>query len=201
MTKDFDLNKVKKFSKGLRITMNVFFWASIAFITLTVIFAVAIKFLPKEYLSAKYLINNHISFDFNGGLKYFPAQGYLPENTDFTRVIVSMIGTAFTYCLALSVIFKEIRDILKTVEMGIPFEKENAKRLSRIGSVLIGGSILFNAMNGLVTVNIIKSLGIKNFDFVLSPDLFILFTGLLVLILAGVFKYGSYLQNEYDTTL
>jgi hypothetical protein len=56
-------------------------------------------------------------------------------------------------------------------------------------------------MNGLVTVNIISLLKIERFNFNLSPDLFMLFTGILILILAGVFKYGAYLQNEYDTTL
>ena len=97
--------------------------------------------------------------------------------------------------------FKQVRNILKTVETGTPFEKDNTKRLSKIGTVLIIGSFLFNAMNGLVTINIIKLFEWNKYSFVYSPDLFILFTGLLILILAGIFNYGAYLQNEYDTTL
>jgi len=201
MKKDLDLNKVKRFAKSLRIVMNVFYWSSVVAIIIAAVLLPLINFLPKDYLTAKHFLNSNASFNFSfNGLQFSPGMS-ISENADFTPVIMSILGFVFIYGFALSVIFKQVRNILKTVETGTPFEKDNTKRLSKIGAVLIIGSFLFNAMNGLVTINIIKLFEWNKYSFVYSPDLFILFTGLLILILAGIFNYGAYLQNEYDTTL
>lgn len=201
MKKDIDLNKVRRFAKSLRIVMNVFYWSAVVAILLAAISLLIINFLPKEYLTAKHFLNSNASFNFSfNGLQFSPGNA-IHENADFTHVIMSILGSVFIYGLALSVIFKQIRNILKTVETQTPFENDNTKRLTKIGAVLIIGSFLFNAINGLVTISIIKLFESDKYSFVFGPDLFILFTGLMIFILAGIFKYGTYLQNEYDTTL
>ena len=201
MKKDLDLNKVKRFAKSLRIVMNVFYWSSVIAIIIAAVLLTLIGFLPKEYLTAKHFLNGNGSFNFTfNGLQFSPGTS-ISENADFAPVIMIILGFVIIYGFALAVIFKQIRNILKTVEAGTPFEKDNTKRLTIIGTVLIIGSFVFNAMNGLVTINIIKLFEWNKYSFAYSPDLFILFTGLLILILAGIFNYGAYLQNEYDTTL
>ena len=96
---------------------------------------------------------------------------------------------------------KLLRDLLKTVAQGVPFDKENPMRLVNIASVVIGGAFLFPALNELVAGRMIDTFLLKGFSLKYSADLFLLLAGLMMLIMAGVFKYGCYLQNEYDETL
>jgi hypothetical protein len=47
----------------------------------------------------------------------------------------------------------------------------------------------------------IQSFQITNLEINYTFDGTMLVTGFLILILAGVFKYGNFLQKEYDATL
>lgn len=71
-----------------------------------------------------------------------------------------------------------------------------------IGIVLLNASWIFKVIETVTASVIITAFSIPNISISYNiVDSTILFMGLLVLILAGVFKYGSYLQNEYDATL
>lgn len=193
--------KMKKLAKSFVIVMNVFYWVSIAAVIIAICAAIARPFIPKEFFTAKYFADGNTSFNLVGGLRYNLADHTLPPNADFSRFITSVIGAVFLYGLVLARIFAQIRDILKTVVTGTPFEERNYMRLVNVSVLLMCGSILFNTINAFVTMNLLDALGIYSFDYVISIDMFVLFAGILMLIIAGVFKYGAYLQSEYDTTL
>lgn len=97
------------------------------------------------------------------------------------------------------IIIYNLKLILKTVEDDHPFEKNNSKRLLIVAIVFIAGSIILKIAEGITALAIIDMLKIKNVSVVFSINGTMILTGFLVLILAGVFRYGSYLQNEYDT--
>jgi len=65
----------------------------------------------------------------------------------------------------------------------------------------MAGSVILKIAEGITAMAIIDSLEIKNVDVTFTVDGAMLLTGFLVLILAGIFRYGSYLQDEYDATL
>jgi hypothetical protein len=52
-----------------------------------------------------------------------------------------------------------------------------------------------------IAATVIQMLQINNMNATYSVDGNLLFTGILILILAGVFQYGNYLQEEVDSTL
>ena len=94
-----------------------------------------------------------------------------------------------------------LRLILKTVTDNRPFERNNAKRLFIIGIVLIISSVVRKFIEGIFALAVIDMLKIENIDVNFTIDGAMLLFGFLILILAGVFQYGSYLQEEYDATL
>jgi hypothetical protein len=56
-------------------------------------------------------------------------------------------------------------------------------------------------LEGRIVSAIIRVLQISSINFSYSMDCTLLFTGIIILILAGVFQYGNYLQEEVDSTL
>ncbi len=108
--------------------------------------------------------------------------------------------------VAIGVVFFAIhtlREILATVSSGTPFVTENAIRLRHIGFAIIAGGVLKVAVEMIVGLHIARyikipgvgigvrsSLGIETFLF-----------GLLVLVLAEIFRFGTELQEEHDLTV
>ncbi len=99
------------------------------------------------------------------------------------------------------IIIYNLKLILKTVEDDHPFEKNNSKRLLIVAIVFIAGSIISGITEGITAQAVIDTLKIKNASVVFTINVAMLLTGFLILILAGIFRYGSYLQSEYDTTV
>jgi len=95
----------------------------------------------------------------------------------------------------------EIKRILKSVIQDNPFKKGNSRNLTVIALVLIIGSSILPFMEARVVSEIIRVLQIANINFSYSVDSTMMFSGIIVLILAGVFQYGNYLQEEVDSTL
>jgi hypothetical protein len=220
MKKEFNTDKFKKLANVLQIIMNVFYWMAIAGMILAVIVVPVILLLTGGDLSVKHLFDmitgiakingvNEISGSGSFNISLDTAKGFsimlpnltIPATADLTRVFISIVITMFIYCLSLAVLFKEIRDILKTVATNTPFEEMNSKRLLVIGTVLAVSSILFNFMTNIIFVSFLKMLDIKNIDVSGGIDMFMFLTGIFVLILSGVFKYGAYLQKEFDETI
>jgi predicted metal-binding membrane protein len=70
-----------------------------------------------------------------------------------------------------------------------------------IALVLVAGSVIVPILQWRIAATVIQMLYINNMNATYSVDGNLLFTGILILILAGVFQYGNYLQEEVDSTL
>jgi hypothetical protein len=103
--------------------------------------------------------------------------------------------------LFVSVVLFEVKRILKAVVADNPFEKGNSKNLVVIAIALLVASIIMPIFESRIVTTIIEALKISNISTSYSIDGTLLFTGILILILAGVFQYGNYLQEEVDSTL
>jgi len=125
----------------------------------------------------------------------------LYSDINFRPFLQVILPTVTVISLMLLLIAHNLRSILKTIANDHPFEKNNSKRLLIIGIVLMAGSVILKIAEGITAMAIIDSLEIKNVDVTFTVDGAMLLTGFLVLILAGIFRYGSYLQDEYDATL
>lgn len=193
-------SKVKKISKILRVVMNVFFWATIVVRMIFVIAWFVIIFAPSDILNLLKTGSMSLLLDFNGIASY-NVDPSMYEATKLKPVFLALIPTVVLGASMLAIILRQVSSILRTVEKDCPFEEKNSKRLTIIGVILIIGSIIFNAAQCAIVAAMIENFQISNLDVKYSFDGTMLTTGFLILILAGVFKYGNFLQKEYDATL
>jgi len=66
---------------------------------------------------------------------------------------------------------------------------------------LMSGAFIVKLFEYRLTSTVIQTLQIVKIKVYYLPDWTLLLVGILILILAAVFKYGSYLQEEVDSTL
>ncbi len=114
-------------------------------------------------------------------------------------VAVSMLMISV---LSWSLILRQLRSILKTVERNRPFTEENARRISVIGWILVVGSVVFSVAKAIAGEVVVRALDVvPGMTVTFQWDVSLALAGFCLLILAGVFRYGAYLQQEYDTTV
>jgi hypothetical protein len=191
------LDKVRKTAKILRAIMDVFFWVTIisgmGIVSLCILVLIGALTIPKmESMTISLVLNGLISYKVDRSMYELPI---------LRPVILRFIPTVSLVVLMAATIFRQVRNILKTVVQDCPFAEENVKRLFIIAFSLITGSVLINVAQYLLVVAAVQSLQINCLQVSYATDLTMLTTGLLILILAGVFKYGCFLQKEYDATL
>ncbi len=192
--------RIKRYSHNLRIVMNVFYWAAIVAVGGCFIAAFVINVIPDSYFALSERSIGHLGFSLDGLTKYNINDAVLQGINMKSIYIAIMIMSASISFLTIPAL-KQLTLILGSVDRDKPFEKENAKRISIIGIVLILGSFLIPAFEIFVTRTMIDTLKIQNINTNYMVNIILIFTGFLMFILSGIFKYGSYLQHEYDETV
>lgn len=192
--------KMKMLAKVLNIICNVAFWITAVGFVLFLLASIFISFIPKENVAVSANMSGSLSATLGGNVLF----KFDPQTTG-SILIKPFLQALFMYisfgALMVSVILFEVKRILKTVIGDNPFEKGNSKNLTVIALVLMAGSILVPIFEGRIATAIIDTFKISNINISYSLDGNLLFTGILILILAGVFQYGNYLQEEVDSTL
>lgn len=197
---DIKKTKLKKLAGIIKIIFDVFFWAAVVLGAVSFIIFIVILFVPEDIFIAS-RIQEGWSISTIGGVIKYNIDPDLYSDINFRPFLQAILPTVTVISLILLIIAHNLRLILKTIVNDHPFEKNNSKRLLIIGIVLMAGSVILKIAEGITAMAIINSLEIKNVDITLTVDGAMLLTGFLVLILAGIFRYGSYLQDEYDATL
>jgi hypothetical protein len=192
--------KIKRMARVVKIIFKITFWISVVSLVVLPLILAAMQFLPDEYLMSSQFQRGSFYLTLDGLLRY-----RVPENMSVDISVKPVIDAILLMATIISVGFailcRKMSQILSTVESDSPFEKENAKRLSTIGWLLIIGSFVYQLANAYVAMAMIDTFKIYDLDVVVGVDNAMIITGFILLILSGVFKYGSYLQDEYDSTL
>lgn len=199
MSNKNEMQKIKRYSHILSKVMGVFYWVAVVAACGSLIAAVAIIFIP----DSNFIIDNNGTGSFglslDGLIRYDlteAAQGISMKNVYITILIMSVL-----LLLLVAIVVKQLVHILKSVENDIPFIKENARRISTVGVVLVLSSVLIPAFEFIVARSMIDLLKIENISLNYSVNFYLILAGFLMFILSGIFKYGSFLQNEYDETV
>jgi len=195
-----DLARFKRLARVVRIIILVTFWVSVVAAGLSGLSALALEFLPDDLFF----------YSRDGGTMWFTIDGMVKFRLDSPGVaevnvkpVLSTILLILPLVLAmLAVILHQLAGILRTVEEDRPFAVENASRLYIMGAVLVAGSFLWRLAQLVVVYQAITALRISD-DVILTytVDPSMLLGGFLLQILGGVFRYGNYLQQEYDATV
>lgn len=108
------------------------------------------------------------------------------------------IGAIFAYFAGFLLILKSLRQIIRSLTVGDPFQPENVKRLHRIGltlAVVTGGVwVVQSLVARLVAPGIMDPQGLKD---LLTP----IFSILIVFVLAEIFREGARLRRESELTI
>lgn len=192
------VKKYRKLAKLLRILAQVSYWASAAAVLF--LLPLAIYLSIRGGISLNYGIPENFRL-VDGIIRYNLALGSVTPSL-ITEIVKQILFSIVVYSAVFGSILFYLCGVLKTVEYGVPFEQENARRISSIGIIFLVGSLFVGTAEASTANTIIHSLRLTDMMSVnYSANTTMIFSGLLMLILSGIFRYGSYLQEEYDATL
>ncbi len=192
--------KMKMLAKVLNIICNVAFWITAVGFCLFLIANIVLLFIPEKNLVISANISGSLAATING-TQLFKFDPQSIGDIMIKHVLQAVFLWVSVVLLIASAVLFEVKRILKTVVEDKPFEKGNSKNLTIISLVLIAASFILPIFEGRVFSTAIKTLQIGNINIGYSMNWTLLLTGILILILAGVFQYGNYLQEEVDSTL
>ena len=197
------LKKYSKLVKVLRILAQVVYWLSAVAIAILLPLAIYLSVSKHWFISIGVLPGNFRLGYIDGVIRYnlaLAAGAVTPEhaNAIFVQILFSIVVFTAVY----GAISFFLSGVLKTIENGEPFQRNNARRIFFIGLIFLGGSLFVGTAQASAANVIIHAMRLTEALTVnYSANSIMIVAGLLMLILSGVFRYGSYLQEEYDATL
>lgn len=194
-----ELPKIKRYSHIMRVVLNVFFWMDIIITCVSVAAIIIIFILP----DSKFVISEgalkHSGFSLDQILRFH--FNVVPQETSLKKLYLAIMLMSATIGILISIVLKQLVLIIEGVEEDRPFAVENGYRISKIGVVLTAGAFLIPIGEFFVASAMVDTLRIQNVSINYSINITLMFTGFLMFILSGIFRYGSYLQHEYDDTV
>lgn len=115
-------------------------------------------------------------------------------------LIVFASVTLLVYLGSFLYLFKKVEAFLLYVKKGTPFADENIHMMYHIGKVLVALSVILPVITLPVAWRIAHLLPL-DIAVNLEINIGLLVLGFVVLLLASIFNYGAYLQEEYDQTV
>jgi Protein of unknown function (DUF2975) len=192
--------KMKMLAKILNVICNVVFWVAAVGFCIFLLGNIALLFVPVKSIVINASTSGSLSATL-GGTMFFKFSPQVSGDLMIKPFLQAFFAWIAVAALMMSIILFELKRILKSVVKDNPFEKGNSKNLTVIAIALVAGSFIMPLLEGRIVSAIIRVLQISNINFSYSMDCTLLFTGIIILILAGVFQYGNYLQEEVDSTL
>lgn len=206
-----ELERVKKSARIISIILKVIFITIIVGIVGSIIGIAIINLMPKETLNgilSPGVITNSVSL---GNLS-FDLENITMGINDIIKMFNTSLLMLTVLLFLLGMVVKQLIKIMKVIQEGTPFTQECSKSIGIIGIVIMMCSVvlpsvisamefrvlrIFNVQNALMASNQISQVKYTINCF----DGSILIFGIIVFMLGGIFKYGCYLQDEYDSTL
>jgi len=97
----------------------------------------------------------------------------------------------------------QLRAFLRTIRGGNPFVRDNPKRIRKIGYTLIVGAPIIGILSNIYARLYMHLVEIPGATLTATMDVypFVIFLGLVILVIAHVFDVGAKLQTEQDLTI
>ena len=206
MNQDQDnIRSIKKRANNIQGVIDFF---SIILIILVVAIFIALVFVfvasPERFNAVKGSLDWNVTYKLTNDSSFFiniPFKIIQPIGSMFSAKYAALTGL-FTIFINLSFVLygiNQVGNILKSTANDItPFIMKNVKRLKKLAYTIIIYSVVVDLLSSLlcsILVTKIYNLDLSNIH--LSGVLI----GWLILIISDIFKYGVFLQKEFDTTL
>jgi hypothetical protein len=131
------------------------------------------------------------------------GQGDLRVSSASRLVWAGFMVSNLVILAVLLVVLHQLRALFRSVAGGAPFTPENAKRIRRVGWLVVAWQLIAPLTKYIVGLALVGELSIRGItlrppiDF--NPDA--LFLGLAILVLAEIFRQASVLQHEQSLTV
>ncbi|MCB8818561.1 DUF2975 domain-containing protein [Desulfosporosinus shakirovi] len=201
-----DIRRIKSRANIIHKIVGFIFFLGVMIVFAGVVASILFFFAsPEKFNAVKGNLNWSINYTLDNGSDFFtviPFKIIQPLNSSMFSAKYAIITYLLSSLFGLSLILygiKQIVNILKSTARDItPFIADNAKSLKKLAYSII----IYSLVSDIVS-NILCSVFVTKIFFVdLSNIHFIrALVGVLIFVIAEIFQYGVYLQNEYDTTL
>lgn len=210
MSRVKEINKFKKLAKVLDTILKIGYWASIILLCFIVTVAIILNFIPKSVVDEAFLNSRSISISF--GTLGFDINSAMVSSAQIIKTAnLILIPGLIAFIITIFIII-QLRHILKNVLNETPFSLDCVSHMKKLGYGVIASGVIFSIASGIIDYLLIQLFNVEqllmstnyinNVKITLTPiNVAIVIVGLLLLLLATVFQYGTYLQEEYDSTL
>lgn len=164
-----------------------------------VLLSLGVLVIPSELYNIDLSMINAFSMNIGTLDMKIPIEG-MTGTLNIRYLIIFASVTLFVYLGSFLYLFRKVEAFLLFVKKGTPFADENIHMMYHIGKVLV----ILSFVLPLITMPFAWRLAhVLPLDIVvnLEINLGLLVLGFVVLLLASIFNYGAYLQEEYDQTV
>ena len=131
------------------------------------------------------------------------GQGYLRFRTTSLMAWRLFVAWSELIFIGIAYVHWELRRVFRNVVQGKPFAEDNARRLRRVGFVLVGWPVVAPILEYFQTMLMLRELWVRGL--ILSPpidiNLELFFAGLAVVVLSEIFRQASDLQRDQSLTV
>jgi hypothetical protein len=128
----------------------------------------------------------------------------LEVRTDRPAVVLMSVGPALLLLALMLTGIRQLRQFLTDVLAGLVFTAENARRLSRMAWLALGLAVCLTPITFLSSWLVLRATGLGAVGVKPGSESgggYALILGLVLLVLASVWRYGAELQRERDLTV
>jgi ABC-type methionine transport system permease subunit len=201
-----NITVIKKRARTIHKVIKVIFFIGVIIFFVALVAGVFLFLAsPERFSAVKGSLNWHISYNLTNGSSFFidiPFKIMQPLDSSMFSAKYAVLASLISLLIKESLILygiNQVANILKsTVNDITPFIMNNVKSLRKLAYSIIIYSVAADILSSIlfsVFVTRIFLLDLSNIH--LSGVL----TGGLILVIADIFKYGVFLQKEFDTTL
>lgn len=187
------------------VTKIIFITGAILFFAVLIIAVFLFFASPDRFNAAKGNLNWHLSYSLTDHSSFFievPFKILQPLDNSLFSAKSAAIASLLSLLMVLSVILygvNQVAKILDSTANGLtPFVLANVQSLRKLALSIIIYSLVVDLLSSLVFSVFVTKIFYANMANVHLSGLLI---GGLILVIADIFNYGVFLQDEFDTTL
>lgn len=198
-------------TKGLRTIFTIIMVLMIFGLTMIGILFVGAIFVPEKEVN-HLLAQGSVAASFHlDGMEMVLADK-VAKNIQYTKMnIMKLLFTATIYIGLLLFIVVQVRNVLSNLSRGMIFSASNSRRMEWVAYAVVVLSLTVGAFRTYIAYNVIEQFNLDkllvgtgvidglHFHFT-GINWTLLLCGLVIWTIARVFRYGAFLQDEYDAT-
>lgn len=211
MEKTIQSKEFQLLTKGLRIIFTVIMALMILGMACMAVIFVGAMIVSEDAVNhwlVKTSVTASIHFE---GLEMLLSKQTVQDMYYRKMDIVKLLVTATIYITTLFLIVVQVRNILSNIAKGIIFSLDNSIKIERIAYCVIILSLTVSAFRTYIVYLMMQPFKLESLlektDFITGISYHytginwtLLLCGLVIWTIARIFRYGTFLQDEYDAT-